>query len=669
MKPEEFDFGSAHAKNLPEGYPRQFVGDTYSREPFDVSYDRRRQAYLDFCTRNPARPTCKGYIYELARLATGTKPINWGALDGALDYVDKRIDCADFVLLAIIRICLQFGQTGALSAELQKKAARTILNFKYWPDEPGIDSMCTWTENHQILFSTCEYLAGMMFPDAVFSNSGATGRQKMDKARPRLLKWMNLRFRTGFNEWLSNVYYDEDISALLTLADFCDNDELVRGAQCLLDLLFYDMSLNSFRGTFGSTHGRSYEREKKSGLTESTADTQKLAFGMGIFGDEDNMSAVHLALSKNYRLPKVIFDITADFGLQEVVNRQRIGVNISEASRWGLRFNDSADWMPLLSFEAYTHPKTFRLFLKMLDAYGWWENDFLRAFKQIRRLVRLLQTLHVTMPVAWWLRKDISRNLREEVHTLTYRTPDYMLSAAIDYKKGYGGDQQHIWQATLSEEAVCFTTHPGSMTYRSPDYWTGSGFLPRVAMHRNVLIAVYKISSAPSLYVRNKYNFTHAYFPRDRFDEVAEKNGWLFGKKGRAYIALHSKNGYRWRTDGKDRNAEVIADGKENVWVCEMGREAINGSFGDFQASILKARLHFSGTDIRFDSPSCGTTEFGWRGNLRVNGAIVPLSNPLRYDNPFSKVEFDPKVIEIRKGIEWLRLDFQEFRRAFSSTI
>ena len=49
----------------------------------------------------------------------------------------------------------------------------------------------------------------------------------------------------------------------------------------------------------------------------------------------------------------------------------------------------------------------------------------------------------------------------KEVNTYTYRTPDYMLSTAQDYRKSFGGDQHHIWQATLDDEAVCFTTHPG----------------------------------------------------------------------------------------------------------------------------------------------------------------------------------------------------------------
>ena len=50
----------------------------------------------------------------------------------------------------------------------------------------------------------------------------------MDHARPLLLRWMSLRARFGFSEWLSNVYLMEDLKGLLLLADWSDDDELAR---------------------------------------------------------------------------------------------------------------------------------------------------------------------------------------------------------------------------------------------------------------------------------------------------------------------------------------------------------------------------------------------------------------------------------------------------------
>ncbi|MDC7244181.1 MAG: hypothetical protein PQJ44_09900 [Sphaerochaetaceae bacterium] len=45
------------------------------------------------------------------------------------------------------------------------------------------DSMCYWSENHQILFSVSEYLAGQMFSDKIFTQTGFTGKQHKQRAK------------------------------------------------------------------------------------------------------------------------------------------------------------------------------------------------------------------------------------------------------------------------------------------------------------------------------------------------------------------------------------------------------------------------------------------------------------------------------------------------------
>ena len=214
-----------------------------------------------------------------------------GILLGACAYVEGRKDCSDFVLHALLRLLYQFNVHPRLSPHLYERVFATVLGFKYWPDEPGEDSMCTWTENHQILFASAAYLAGQHFPDERFSNSGQSGHEKMAQARPRILRWLDLRERTGFSEWLSNVYYDEDLTALLSLLDFCEDAEMREKARRVIDLILLDIALNSFRGVFGSTHGRSYAIAKMQPAQEATSALCKLLFGMGSFSSADTMSA------------------------------------------------------------------------------------------------------------------------------------------------------------------------------------------------------------------------------------------------------------------------------------------------------------------------------------------------------------------------------------------
>lgn len=427
----------------PEGYPSGGREDAFAEQSFASDFATRREAFLDHCVARPA-----GGAWGQMILAERRLPIWEGSIYGNLLHIDRRQDCADFTMQSVLRLLYQYSDSGAFSDELLDHAKQCVLDFKYWPDEPGSDSMCSWSENHHILFASAGYLAGQRYPDRVFTNSGWTGREQMQRHRPRVLRWLDLRFRTGFSEWLSNVYYDEDLAALANLVDFCADKEIARRATMVLDLMLADLACNSFRGCFASTHGRSYEGHKKSAHHEATTTVSKLCFGLGRFRGA-SMSATCLALSPNYRMPQVLYEIANDQTARGMVNRQRMGIRLDEAARWGLGFDNVEDGMVWLSLEAYSHSQTLPLFVEMLDEFNWWDNAFFEQFKQQQTMIREAQRMGGLAALAKRYEKDLTRNMREEVNIYTYRTTDYMLSTAQDYRAGYGGDQQAIWQATL----------------------------------------------------------------------------------------------------------------------------------------------------------------------------------------------------------------------------
>ncbi|MDR2686445.1 MAG: hypothetical protein LBB75_01735, partial [Oscillospiraceae bacterium] len=72
--------------------------------------------------------------------------------------IGGRFDCSDFRMQSLLR--LQYSHIGAIRAASPGGAdrlERIFLNAKYWMTEPGEDSMCYWSENHQILFAVAEY--------------------------------------------------------------------------------------------------------------------------------------------------------------------------------------------------------------------------------------------------------------------------------------------------------------------------------------------------------------------------------------------------------------------------------------------------------------------------------------------------------------------------------
>lgn len=654
------------------------LGCSTSSEPEnETPYELRVQAFVDATLDVESRDTYS----EVLRLNRGVSP-DESKIQQDLDRMDQRLDTADFKLPALLWMLYDYSDSGLLSEQIVDNAKDTLLGFKYWPDElmteaepNDTDNMVYWTENHFILFSTGAYLAGQLYPDEVFASSGETGAEKMVTFRPRIMRWLKLRYEAGFSEWLSNVYYDEDIPGLMALVEFADDQELRELATMVLDLIYADMALNQFQGNFGSTHGRTYEH-KMTGTRDATGSSMKLLFDLNEVSPA-NMGASVLALSTRYQLPQVIHEMARDLDRPVYENRQRMSIAIEDASDWGLDYSVLEDGMTFLTLEAYTHPLTVGLFVEMLNAYKWWYHSDFEVFLPYQPI---LEDPVARQGIAMAYEKDITRNMRPEVNLYTYRTPDFMLSAAQDWRKGYGGDQQSLWQATLGMDAVVFTTHPANEDSDGPTprYWTGYGTMPRVAQSENVVVSLYQvIDEDPKLYVPDQPRYTHAFFPRAQFDETSKEGGWFFGRKGDAYVALWSSDqNANWVANNNSDAAdfgdyEIIADGAKAIWLCELGRAADYVDYQSFKTSIVEASLSADAEalTVDYESPSQGRLVMSWDGPVTRDGAPLDLSDFPRYENPYATTAFPADVVSFEHAGESLILDFGERRREFSSLL
>lgn len=653
----------------------------------ETTFEERQQALFDVTTQSASRNTYS----EIVRLhvheqnPSANVAIDESKIREDLARMNDRIDTADFKLPGLLRLLYAYADSDLLSPGLLDEIKQTILAFKYWPEEleteavpDDTDSMVYWTENHFILFASGAYLAGQLYPNEVFTASGETGAQKMERFRPRVVRWLTLRYQTGFSEWLSNVYYDEDIPGLVALADFSEDPEIADLASMVLDLIFADMASNHFQGNFGSTHGRTYE-DKMSGKRDNTGSTFKLLFDLNDFSP-GNMSSTMLALSDNYRLPKVVSEMARDMERAEYENRQRIGIKVEEAERWGLDTSRLEDGMTFLTLEAYTHPLTIGLFVDMLDAYKWWYHDDFAPFQSFRTQ---LEDPDLRVALANAFEWDITRNMRPEVNIYTYRTPSYMLSSAQDWRKGFGGDQQSNWQATLGMEAVAFTNHPTNygMSGPTPRYWVGYGTMPRVVQVKNVVISLYDIETSLGLYVDSQLMFTHAFLSKAKFDEAYKENGWFFARKGDGYLAMWTSDPQAdWTPadapwldpdDAEFGEYEIIADGEKTIWICELGSASEYGSFDAFKTAIANAPLTADASALTVDyvSPSQGRLIMAWDGPATRDGTPVVVDGFARYDNPYASADFPGSVIRFDHAGESLELDLEKRTRDVSHFI
>jgi hypothetical protein len=253
--------------------------------------------------------------------------------------------------------------------------------------------------------------------------------------------------------------------------------------------------------------------------------------------------------------------------------------------------------------------------------------------------------------------------LLETVNTYTYRSPHYQLSGAQDFKPGKWAAQVHVWQATLDRYAYVFTTYPGGF---EDDYmggpWTG-GFLPRTALYRNVGVIQYQRPSGLPALVNELLptDHSHAFFPKNAFDEVVQTENWTLGCKGDAYVALYSQSPTYWSTEN---DYELVADAWENVWIVELGDSQTNGPFARFVADIRDAPVTISERVI-YDSPTLGRIEVGWAGPMTVQGEVVDLGPYARWDNPYCTQPFGENLTTITHEGTRLELDFQNGCRRY----
>ena len=174
----------------------------------------------------------------------------------ALISMDMLSDCAEFTMTHALRLFLLYPDK--VEQRVRDKLKESILNFGYWSDEEGTESMVMSSENHKIGLYTCQYLAGKLYPDEIFTRSGRTGRQQEEIARGRLEGWLNEVETYGFEEYNSSAYVDVTFNSLLNLYDFAEDEQLTARAKTLLDLIMYIAASTTFDGISMGVEGRVY---------------------------------------------------------------------------------------------------------------------------------------------------------------------------------------------------------------------------------------------------------------------------------------------------------------------------------------------------------------------------------------------------------------------------
>ncbi len=700
--------------------------------------------YLVYATSAQSRSVLNAiaHMERDRRDPTYTAPA--GALDVAdwssiFEKLDDLQDTRDIDGLYLLNALLGYEGHPYLTPALWDRIRTALLSFKMWytdptppvpdPDDPARDwdNSFYWTENHQILYHTIEYLAGQRFPDECFWIEGLprtpdcsgpgemTGAAHRDRAQQKILRWLDERWEIGFVEWHSNIYYQKDATPLLTLVEYAADEEIRTRAAMILDVLLMDMATHTWKTILGVNHGRSAMKDKYRGPTNDTWGIALLLFAQQQeigYQSTGDAGATLFARARSYRLPRVIFQAAND--PRSFEDRTRMSVPIDESAPIGSDpahppghgYDDTeANFTFWWGLGAWTVWQIVPLTVINAERYNLWPTDLLRPFAMLRDILGEPPDILLGQNVALAFWPITSVGLLKEVNSYTWRTADYVLSTAQDYRKGANAGQVHAWQATLSADALVFTTHPMNAVQPpsewigrdegEPGYWTGTASMPRSAQHQNVGIHIYSplYGQGGLLGFFSYQPVTHAYFPQDHFDEVVQRGPWTFGREDGAYVALYSWRPTQWQPYAQaeldllaptpegpvTHSFDLVAPGgPDNVWIVECARAREWDSFEAFQDAILAARVLVTprpGTvprvqefDVLYESPSQGAMEFGWNAPFRVRGEELPLDGYPRMSNPWVHAERGAARITMQEAGNRLVLDWADATRRASGS-
>jgi hypothetical protein len=253
------------------------------------------------------------------------------------------------------------------------------------------------------------------------------------------------------------------------------------------------------------------------------------------------------------------------------------------------------------------------------------------------------------------IRQGILPGTAPNANFCVYRTPDYMMSALQDYRKGEYESSSHVAQVTLGNKAVVFWSCPhtsGEGSGLRPDYWSGHTTLPRAVQYRNVMSITWRLTPIAWM--------SHCFLEQERFDEVRFSGNWACARVGAGYVAIYSQNGMALGASGQYAGRELVCSAPENTWLVECGREADWGSFDAFVEAVTAASIESKDGVTTYVSPSIGSLVTGWDVTPTVNAEPIALRGYPLVESAWASSAFGSGEMTIRHGGESYEIWFNQ---------
>ena len=625
-------------------------------------------------------------------------------LEGALERIDVREDCADFTANALIRFYLENEER--LEEVNKEQIKKTLINFKYWMDQVDgrVDSMCHWSENHQILFAVSEYLVGQTWPNEIFAD-GNNGSKHKEFAKERINAWMEQRYYYGFNEYYSNNYYPEDIAPMANFIQFAslDDQDMIDRMKIIMDIVWLDIATQSYKYVdengntqyaFMSASGRMYMDNKAS---DDTGNRLRPYIDLVLENGEDYKTNSRnffvcfkrMIESGVYEVPQVVKNILNDDSNEQIIKASN-GITLEELVNDGFVGESVNQMMMQMGMEAFSNSEVIDNSIRYLNENKLFNNEFLNDFK----LVNLwpLTTTKTLGFISNLLNPSTNGKAIQRANVYTYQTKYYSMSTNQEHFAGDYADQHHISLSTLSNDLSVYNSQPMRNHSRS-QYWVGYGRLPYSVQDKNINVSIYEIPQSKGMLEPHIVQYTHAYFPIGLFDEVNLdylNQGYIFGRKNNTYImmcALSNGEGVlMFKNDMEGITEEELAEDRDDIktsvkelieasgdlrydlifeggtthaWITELSSIEAE-TFEAFISRILSNEVSFEDNCVKYISSN--TFEVKYDEYFKLNGDEVN-TNYARYESNYGVVERKAEMMTFSFDGDTLTLNYKEGSR------
>ncbi len=297
--------------------------EAYSEEATGTYAERRLEAL-----RHAVRGG--GLFAEIAGMALG----QWDLLQElvflrAIDRVNRQEAGSALDLVGVLGALSRWGEHPKFPESLRAAIEACVRGFQGWVGASDDTSVLgAETEPNRILLLTGEILAGRLYPDRVFEQSGQTGQWHREGAERLALDWLRDRGAGGFAAWDSAHVFAAEFVALSHLMDLSETEAVWQMVTVIMDKLLFTIALNSYQGVLGATQGAAEVTAIKGGLLAPTAGITRVLWGQGVY-NHYLAGSVSAACMEDYALPPLM-PVIATSDRDELWSRERHAVGNQE---------------------------------------------------------------------------------------------------------------------------------------------------------------------------------------------------------------------------------------------------------------------------------------------------------------------------------------------------